>query len=128
LGGVPIGRSSVCHIGGATFSGRSSRKPQPSNRHFTGPRSSYKTPLFSSNLTAVLLRRRPSVSPKPLGLISAGPVQAGKPVETELVGEDSVTRLAYQPASAGFVNFGEVAVVDRHSRRRAASPEDRMHR
>src|SRR6266446_3088498 len=49
-GGVSIGRSSVCHIGGATPSGRSSRKSQPSQRHITGPRSSYNTPLSSRNL------------------------------------------------------------------------------
>jgi hypothetical protein len=40
-------------------------------------------------------------------------------VEAELVGEDSLADLRDQAALAGFVNFGEIAVVDRNARRRA---------
>src|SRR5208282_2694066 len=40
-----------------------------------------------------------------------------KVVEAEPVGENSLPHLADQAALAGFVNLGEVAVIDRHSRR-----------
>ena len=49
-------------------------------------------------------------------------------VEAELVGEDSLPHLPDQSALAGFVDFGEIAVVDRDSRRASAPPGDRTHR